>query len=135
MSYLLGTNVISELRKRQPNERVAAWYDTVTAPELFISALTIGEIRLGVERLRRKDRTQAERLEQWLYGLQATYEDHIVSVDADVADEWARLNVPDPLPTVDSLLAASAKARGWTLVTRNTADFARCGVRLLDPFA
>jgi hypothetical protein len=134
MTYLLDTNIISELRKRRPNAHVLGWYETVTSEEIFISALTIGEIRLGIERLRRKDSTQADLLEQWLRGLHATYRDHIISVDTDVADEWGRLNVPDPLPVIDGLLAASAKIRGWTLVTRNTADLARSGVLLLNPF-
>jgi predicted nucleic acid-binding protein len=134
MTYLLDTNVISELRKRQPDAHVLGWYEKVTSGEIFISALTIGEIRLGIERLRRKDSTQADLLEQWLRGLHATYGDHIISVDNDVADEWGRLNVPDPLPVIDGLLAASAKIRGWTLVTRNTADLARSGVLLLNPF-
>ncbi|SRR6266567_1599594 len=134
MTYLLDTNVVSELRKRHPDARVAGWYGTVTSGEIFISALTIGEIRLGIERLRRKDGAQADLLEQWLRGLHATYRDHIINVDADVAEEWGRLNVPDPLPVIDGLLAASAKTRGWTLVTRNTADLARSGVMLLNPF-
>jgi predicted nucleic acid-binding protein len=135
MRYLLDTNVVSELRKRHPDAPVLGWYETVTSAGIFISALTIGEIRLGIERLRRNDSTQADLLEQWLRGLHATYRDHIISVDADVADEWGRLNVPDPLPVIDGLLAASAKIRGWTLVTRNTAELARSGVLLLNPFA
>jgi hypothetical protein len=134
MTYLLDTNVISELRKRNPDPRVLAWYATVTSAEIFVSALTIGEIRLGIERLRRKDGTQADALEQWLHGLQASYGDRIINVDAAVAEAWGRLNVPDPLPVIDGLLAASARARGWTLVTRNTADLARSGVALLNPF-
>jgi toxin FitB len=134
MTYLLDTNVISELRKRHPDAHVLAWYESVTSAEMFISALTIGEIRLGIERLRRKDSTQADLLEQWLRGLRATYRDHIISVDTDVADEWGRLNVPDPLPAIDGLLAASAKIRGWTLVTRNPADLVPSGVLLLNPF-
>ena len=134
MTYLLDTNVLCELRKRDPDPHVLAWYDTVTSAEIFISALTIGEIRLGIERLRRKDSAQAGLLEHWLRGLHATYRDHIVDVDADVAEEWGRLNVPDPLPGIDGLLAASARIRGWTLVTRNTADLARSAVMLLNPF-
>ena len=63
-----------------------------------------------------------------------TYQDHLIEVDADVAEEWGRLNVFDPLPVIDGLLAASAKIRGWTLVTRNTADLQRSGVALLNPF-
>jgi toxin FitB len=134
MTYLLDTNVVSELRKRQPDPRVLAWYGSIASADLFISVLTVGEIRLGIERLRRKDTSQAELLEQWLRGLQVTYADHIVDVDTGIADQWGRLNVPDPLPVIDGLLAASAKARGWTLVTRNTADLARCGVPIINPF-
>ena len=91
MTYLLDTNVISELRKRNPDPRVLAWYATVTSAEVFVSALTIGEIRLGIERLRRKDGTQADALEQWLRGLQASYGDRIINVDAAVAEAWGRL--------------------------------------------
>jgi predicted nucleic acid-binding protein len=134
MTYLLDTNVVSELRKRHPDPRVLAWYGGVASADLFISVLTIGEIRLGIERLRRKDPAQADVLEQWLGGLQVAYADHIVDVDTATADQWGRLNVPDPLPVIDGLLAASARARGWTMVTRNTADLARCGVPVINPF-
>jgi hypothetical protein len=134
MTYLLDTNVISELRKRHPDPNVVAWFDMVSSAEIFISALTIGEIRLGIERLRGKDSAQAEHLEHWLQGLRATYQDHIVGIDAAAAEEWGRLNAHDPLPVIDGLLAASAKIRGWTLVTRNTADLARSTVMLLNPF-
>jgi predicted nucleic acid-binding protein len=134
MTYLLDTNVVSELRKREPDPHVLAWYGTVTSAEIFVSVLTIGEIRLGIERLRRKNSARADLLEQWLRGLHAVYGDHIINVDADVAEEWGRLNVPDPLPVIDGLLAASAKIRGWTLATRNTTDVARSGVALFNPF-
>jgi predicted nucleic acid-binding protein len=134
MTYLLDTNIVSELRKRHPNPGVLAWYGGIASADLFISVLTIGEIRLGVERLRRKDSVQADLLEQWLRGLQVTYADHIVDVDTGIAEQWGRLNIPDPLPVIDGLLAASAKVRGWTLVTRNIADLARCGVPIINPF-
>jgi len=134
MTYLLDTNVVSELRKRDPDPHVLAWYGTATSADLFLSVLTIGEIRLGIERLRRKDGAQADLLEQWMHGLHVTYQDHLIDVDTHVAEEWGRLNVPDPLPVIDGLLAASAKVRGWTLVTRNTADLGRSGVMLLNPF-
>lgn len=134
MTYLLDTNVVSELRKRQPDPHVLAWYGGIVSADLFISVLTVGEIRLGIERLRRKDITQANLLEQWLRGLQVAYADHIVDVDTGIAEQWGQLNVPDPLPVIDGLLAASAHVRGWTLVTRNTADLARCGVPIINPF-
>lgn len=134
MTYLVDTNVVSELRKRAPDPHLLAWYGTVSSADLFLSVLTIGEIRLGIERLRRKDTAQADLLEQWLRGLHVAYRDHLIDVDADVAEEWGRLNVPDQLPVIDGLLAASAKVRGWTLVTRNIADLGRSGVSLLNPF-
>src|ERR1022692_4412787 len=118
MTYLLDTNVVSELRKRHPDPRVLAWYDGIASADLYVSVLTVGEIRLGIERLRRKDAGQADLLVQWLSGLQVTYADHIVDVDTDVAEHWGRLNVSDPLPVIHGLLAATARANGSTLVTR-----------------
>jgi toxin FitB len=134
VSYLLDTNVVSELRKRTPDPNVEAWYDGVASSQLFISVLTLGEIRIGVERARRKDQAKAAALENWLTRLETSYGDHIVPVDAEVAHAWARLSVPDPLPVIDGLLAATAATREWTLVTRNTEDVQRPGVRLLNPF-
>ena len=107
MSYLLDTNVISELRKRHPDPHVLAWYEGVASADLFISVLTVGEIRLGIQRLRRKDTVQADVLERWLRGLRAAYGDHIVDVDVGIAEHWGRLNVPDPLPVIDGLLAGA----------------------------
>ena len=135
MTYLLDTNVVSEIRKRRPDPHVLAWWDSVTSAEVFISTLTIGEIRLGIERLRRKDSAQADLLEQWLHGLRAIYTNHIINVDAGIAEEWGHLNVPDPLPVIDGLLAATARARGLILVTRNVADLVRSDVRVFNPFA
>ena len=134
MTYLIDTNVMSEARKRSPDPNVMAFLASIRSAEMFISVLTIGEIRSGVERLRRKDAVQADALDHWLTGLCTSYADRIVSIDADVAEEWGRLSALDPLPVIDGLLAATARCRGWTLVTRNTSDLARCGVRLLDPF-
>jgi toxin FitB len=134
VNYLLDTDVISELRRRSPDPHVLAWYSTVRSHELFLSVLTVGEIRLGIQRIRRNDQAQAAHLEQWLDGLRGTYADRLVSVDEQAAQEWGRINVPGPLPVIDGLLAASAKIRGWTLATRNTADLARSGVTLINPF-
>jgi toxin FitB len=134
VSYLLDTNVVSELRKRRPDPNVEAWYEDVAGSQLFLSVLTLGEIRMGVERARRKDPAKAAALEHWLTRLETSYGEHIVPVDAEVADAWARLSVPDPLPVVDGLLAATAAVRNWTLVTRNTEDVERPGIRVLNPF-
>lgn len=134
MSFLLDTNVVSEARKRNADPNVRAWLASVPDPDLYLSALVIGEIRQGVERLRRRDPAQAAMYDAWLSTLLRDFADRIVPVTAEVAQEWGRLNVPDPLPVIDGLLAATAKVHGWTLVTRNTADLARVGVPLLDPF-
>ncbi len=134
MTFLLDTNVISEFRKLRPDPQVMAWFDKVSSAEIFISVLTIGEIRRGIERLRRKEPAQAAALEDWLAGLRTTYTDRIVSIDTRIAEDWGRLNVPNPVPAIDGLLAATARCHGWTLVTRNTADLAKCDVLLLNPF-
>lgn len=135
MSFLLDTNIVSEIRKKTPNAGVAAWFDAVPASDLFLSVLVIGEIRQGIERLARRDRAQAAVFEQWLTQLVTVYAERIVPVTAEVADKWGHLNVPDPLPVVDGLLAATAIVHGWTLVTRNGVDVASTSVRLLDPFS
>jgi toxin FitB len=134
VSYLLDANVVSELRKRDPNPHVLAWFDEVPAEDLYLSVLTIGEIRLGIERFRRRDAARAARLDWWLTGLQVGYRDHLVEIDLSAAQEWGQINAPDPLPFIDGLLAATAMVRDWTLVTRNVRDLNRCGVRLLNPF-
>ena len=134
MSFLLDTNVVSELRKKVPNVGVATWFESAPANELFLSVLVVGEIRQGIERLVRRDAAQAEIFERWLGQLVDVYSDRIVSVTADVAEVWGRLNVPDPVPVVDGLLAATALVHDWTLVTRNVSDVALTGVRVLDPF-
>ena len=134
MSFLLDINVVSELRRRTPSPNVLQWFATVAADELYLSVLTIGEVRQGIELLRRKDPTAATSIERWLHGLVTTYEDRIVDVDASIAERWGRLNVPDPVATVDGLLAATALVHDWTLVTRNVGDVERTGVRILNPF-
>ena len=134
MSYLLDTNVVSELRRPRPDRGVLAWFDSVGSTELHLSVLVLGEIRQGVEKLARRDPDQAATYEKWLLELVDLFGDRIVRVTAEVADLWGRLNVPDRLPAVDGLLAATALVHGWTLVTRNTSDVARTGARLLNPF-
>jgi toxin FitB len=134
VSFLLDTNVVSETRKSKPDPGVVSWLRSAPTDELFVSVLVIGEIRQGIERLARRDPDQAAALEMWLAELIDAYADHVVPVTIDVAQTWGRLNVPDPRPIIDCLQAATALAHGWTLVTRNTADVASTGVRLLNPF-
>ena len=135
MSFLLDTNVVSEPRKgRRADVNVMRWFSSVETEELYISVLVIGEIRQGIEGLRRRDALQAGHLESWLVGLRRGYADRILPVDLEVAEEWGRMNVLDPISTRDSLTAATAKVRNMTFVTRNTSDVVRTGARLLNPF-
>lgn len=135
MSYLLDTNVISELRKgERADSGVTAWFADVAEEEIFLSVLTIGEIRRGIESVRRRDPDSAAALDRWLASLSEDYGDRILPIDRSIAEEWGRINVPDPLPVVDGLLAATARVLGLTLVTRNVADVGGTGVALLDPF-
>jgi predicted nucleic acid-binding protein len=136
LSYLLDTNVISELRKGdRADSSVGAWFAGLPEEEIFLSALTIGEIRRGIESVRRRDPDSAAVLESWLSRLGEAHRNRIVPVDRAIAEEWGRMNVPDPLPVVDGLLAATAKVLGLTFVTRNVADVKSTGVELFDPFA
>lgn len=135
MSFLLDTNIISETRKASRMDGgLRRWLSSVDGEDLYISALVLGEIRLGIERLRRRDRIQAEELEHWLGRLRRDYVDKVLTVDAEAAEEWGRINVPDPVSTRDGLMAATALVRGMTFVTRNTSDVERTGVKLLNPF-
>ena len=136
MSYLVDTNVVSELRKgRRCDPGVASWFAEVPAAEIYLSVLTVGEIRKGIENIRRRDERTAVALEAWLSELVATHSDRILPVDEGIADLWGRYNVPDPLPVLDSLLAATASVHGMTLVTRNLKHVERTGVDCLNPFS
>ena len=134
MSYLLDTNILSEVRKPRGDERVKAWFASVRSDELFLSVLVVGEIRQGVERLKRRDPAQAATYNVWLDTLKRDYRDRILPITVDMAETWGRFNAPDPLPVIDSLLAATARTHKSTLVTRNVADVAKTGVPLLNPF-
>ena len=136
MTFLLNTNVVSEIRKRERADRgVRRWFEAAAEDSLFLSVLVLGEIRRGVELKRRRDPHAAQHLEAWLSSLEVTFSDRLLPVDSAVSDVWGRLNVARPLPSVDGLLAATAIVHGLTLVTRNTDDFARVRVPLLNPFA
>jgi hypothetical protein len=134
MAYLLDTNVVSELRKSSPNPAVVAWFDQVADADLYLSVLTIGEIRRGIERLRVRDPEQATAIGEWLGSLLASYHDRIASVTVAVAEEWGRLNAIRTFPVVNGLIAATASVHGWTVATRNEKDLNGSGVDILDPF-
>lgn len=137
--YLLDTNVISEARKRaRANAGVRHFFKRIAAEQapIFLSVVTIGELRRGVDLIRhRGDVPQANRLEKWLAGLLHDYDDFILDIDADIAQLWGRLRVPHPENALDKLIAATALIHNLTVVTRNHSDFTRTGVRVLDPFS
>ena len=134
-SYLLDTNVVSELRKgERADGNVRSWFAGLADGEIFLSVLTIGEIRRGIEGVRRRDPDSAASLDRWLAQLTEAHAERILPVDRAIAEEWGRMNVPDPLPVVDGLLAATARVLDLTLATRNVGDVEAAGIELLDPF-
>jgi len=135
LSYLIDTNILSELRKRErcdPN--VAAWYASTRPDELFLSVLVLGEVRRGAARLRKRDTAQARAVERWLILAVDQFGDRLLHVDRWVAEEWGRIDARTPVPPIDGLLAATAQVKGFTLVTGNVKDIARTGVPCLNPF-
>lgn len=134
MSFLLDTNIISELRKKERNEHVVAWLAQVDADELYLSVLVLGEARYGIELRRRRDPTHAAVLDRWYEVLVDEHAGRILEVDRRVAELWGRIRAPRPLPAIDGLLAATALAHDLTLVTRNVRQLEGTGVRMLNPF-
>jgi predicted nucleic acid-binding protein len=136
--YLVDTDVISELRKKdKANRGVATFFeDTATRDiPLYLAAVTIGELRRGVELIRhRGDSRQAHLLERWLEGLLAEYGENVLPFDADAAQLWGRLRVPHAENPLDKQIAATALLYDLVLVTRNVRHFAFTGVKVLDPF-
>ena len=136
--YLVDTDVISELRKKdKANPRVAAFFKDAAANDvpLYLAAVTIGELRRGVELIRyRGDSRQANMLGRWLDALLAEYSESVLPFDADVAQVWGRLRVPHPENPLDKQIAATALLYDLILVTHNVKHFTDTGVRLLDPF-
>jgi predicted nucleic acid-binding protein len=136
LSYLVDTNVISELRKGQRCDPIVrAWFSAIPEEEIFLSVLTIGEIRKGIESIRLRDQAAARVLDRWLRQLVSSYQDRILPVDQEVAERWGEMNVPDPLPVLDGLIAATARVHELTVATRNVKDVARTRVPFVNPFA
>lgn len=135
MSYLIDTNVLSELRRKQPDPHVVAWLQARPRQSLFLSVLTLGEIRKGIERVQEQVRKQS--LLDWLeVELPNYFVGRVLAIDAHTADRWGRVmaQAGRPLPAIDALLAATALQHDLTLVTRNTKDFADLEVRLINPW-
>jgi toxin FitB len=134
LQYLLDTNVLSESRKRQADERVISFLSTAEPSSLYISVLTLGELRKGVTLKGRSDPVAAKALGAWVDGLEFSFADRILGVDAATGRLWGELSAQRPRPVVDTLLAATAMVHGLTFATRNTGDVDDIGVSLLDPW-
>lgn len=136
--YLVDTDVISELRKKEKaNRGVVAFFDEVAGSDapLFLAAVTIGELRRGVELIRhRGDGRQAALLERWLARLLVEFSDHVLPFDSDMAQLWGRLRVPHPENPLDKQVAATALIHELALVTRNVKHFTGTGVKIINPF-
>lgn len=136
MSYLLDTNVLSELRRKAPDRHVVEWVEARPPSTLYLSVLTLGEIRKGIDALRSGKRRSA--LLDWLEAdLPAFFSGRVLAIDGHIADRWGRLLAAAgrPLPAIDSLLAATAASHDLAMVTRNTRDFAGLGISVIDPWA
>jgi predicted nucleic acid-binding protein len=133
--FLLDTNVISELRKRERcAPKVNAWAQSTEPNQNFLSVLVIGELRRGAVLRRRSDRAAADLLEQWIARLTHFYGDRILSITLEIAQEWGRLSAVRPIPPEDGLLAATANVHRLTFVTRNTRNVQGLGVAVLNPW-
>lgn len=137
--YLLDTDVISELRKGDAaNAGVRAFFKSIKRSKaaVYLSVITVGELRTGIERIRRRnDDAQAAKLERWLYSVLSHYEECILPVDTTVAQVWGRLRVPLRENPLDKLIAATALVYGLCVVTRNTVHFSATGAEVVDPFS
>lgn len=134
--YLIDTNIISEVRKGpRCDARVGAWYATIADADIYLSVLTLGEIRKGIDLARRKDPRKAEELVRWLRRVESSFRARILPVDGAAAQEWGRMSAIRPVPVIDGLLAATAKTSGLTFVTRDAEAVADLGAAILDPFS
>jgi predicted nucleic acid-binding protein len=132
--YLLDTNIISETRRTRADSGVMAFLSAAEGTGLFLSVLTLGELRKGVETKRRTDPVAADRLGAWVDGIETMFADRVLPVDMAAARRWGELSAGRSLPVIDTLIAATALGRGLTLVTRNTRDVESTGVPLVDPW-
>jgi predicted nucleic acid-binding protein len=136
VKFLLDTNIISEIRKRdRAHPNVARWIAQIPVDEIGTSVIVLAEIRRGIELKRRSDPQQTKSLDRWFAQMRTRLGDRVLPIDEPVAEVWALLGIPNPLPLIDGLLAVTAKVHCLTLVTRNVGDVAGAGVSVVDPFS
>jgi predicted nucleic acid-binding protein len=135
VEYLLDTNVLSESRRKKADERVMAFLAGSDASALYISVLTLGELRKGVAQKKRTDPGNAKKLAAWVDGLEYSFADRILGIDAATARLWGEWSAERPRPVIETLLAATAYARDLTLVTRNIGDVQDLAAKVFDPWS
>ena len=135
MSFLLDTNILSELRKgSRCDPNVSHWAAKESTRAHYISVLSLGEIRKGIELLRKKSPEKCTPLENWLQKLHTDYAHCTIAITSEISDRWGELSLIRPLPVIDSLIAATALEFGLTLATRNSKDFDGLGISIVNPF-
>jgi len=134
LQYLLDTNVLSETRRKQADDRVISFLTATDPSALYLSVLTLGELRKGVALKKESDPDAAKRLGSWVDGLEFSFADHVLGIDAATARLWGELSAQRPRPVIDTLLAATAVVHELTFVTRNTKDVQDINVKLLNPW-
>lgn len=136
MTYLIDTNIISEVRKGpRCDPKVAVWYASIEDADLYLSVLVLGEIRRGIELARPRDSVKAATLEAWLSAVGDAFKERVLPIDIQVAEAWGSMAAKRPIPTIDGLLAATAKVHRMTLVTRNEPQVTGLGAKVLNPFS
>ena len=134
MIYLLDTNVISELHKKNPNKGVLDWFEEISSDSLYISCITIGELRSGSLKKIKKDKIAGEILAKWINDLVSQYDDQIIDIDLKTCEVWAELLSIDSTNAIDSLMAAQAICENMIFVTRNTKHFEMFNLKIINPF-
>lgn len=134
MRYLLDTNIVSELRRKIPNANVVEWFQEINHEHLYLSCLTIGELKFGAQKKLKSDLTQGQLLIKWTDALVNAYDEQIIDIDIAVCEEWGNLLTIDGSNAIDSLLAAQSIIHNMTLVTRNIKHFQMFNIKLINPF-
>ena len=134
MKYLLDTNIISELKKKSPNQDVVNWFEETDTDDLYLSCITIGELKSGALKKSKTDVKTGKLLIKWINGLMADYEEQILNIDLETCEIWAQLLNIDSTNAIDGLIAAQCLQSNMVLVTRNIKHFNMFDIKLFNPF-